>query len=47
MLTYRMIAYVQCLIMACSPSDKTVPPGMYKRLSRIEDYLIRRFNRME
>jgi|HubBroStandDraft_5_1064220.scaffolds.fasta_scaffold1228461_1 hypothetical protein len=45
MTTEKMLAYVQCLLMyATDPRDKTVAAGIVERLTRIEDYLIRRFN---
>lgn len=40
--TYEMLAYVQCLLMAC---DRSVPRRIVDRLARIETYLIERYNR--
>jgi hypothetical protein len=45
MKTEMMIAYVQCLLMAASPWDRTINQATVDRLMRIEAYLILRYNR--
>lgn len=43
MLTYEMLAFVQCCMMAATLRDMESP--LYRRLEKIETYLIKRYNR--
>lgn len=43
MITERMLAYVQCLMMAAAVRDMETP--LYQRLLMIDGYLIRRMCR--